>query len=214
MKFNNGKIKKAFTLAETLITLVILGVIAVVCIQNLQVFNFNQQSSDTKGDKEISVLGEVATQILANDSGLDDFLIISDDEGVFSIANIGQKDRMVKIIKKYLTINSVVEDMSKDDYFSKDLLSYKKASLGKLTNLYSDFLYLNDGTLMGFRFYGKCDATEQNANPPKIREKYSVSDICMSIFMDVNGTKYPNKLGADQFIIPIDTRGVKLSNDD
>ena len=66
--------------------------------------------------------------------------------------------------------------------------------------------------LVGDKFYGSCDATENLANPPLERKKYAVTEICGSVFYDVNAYKKPNKLGSDQYIIPVGLRGMKYDN--
>ena len=84
----------------------------------------------------------------------------------------------------------------------------------KLKDIYSEFFYVNDGILMGLRFYSGCNASEMYANPPLHKGKFQVDNICGSVFYDVNSFKEPNKLGSDQYIIPITKRGVKYSNEE
>ena len=101
-----------------------------------------------------------------------------------------------------------------DKYFANNLINYKReATSVKLADDYKNLFYAADGTLFGIRTYNSCTSTENIANPPNDRETSSVTNICGSIFFDVNGFKKPNKLGSDQYIIPIDKRGIKLAND-
>lgn len=93
-----------------------------------------------------------------------------------------------------------------------EIFAYNKSTIGKLTDSYSNFFYLQDGNLLGFKFYGNCTSMGSYSTPPNYTSAISIDDICASIFVDVNGTKNPNKLGSDQYIIPIDSRGIKFDN--
>ena len=99
-------------------------------------------------------------------------------------------------------------------WFSDPLIDYKKNVIGAKSDLYGNYIYLNDGVIAGFRFYDSCDATEINAVAPKNRIHYEIKNICASILIDVNAFKRPNKLGSDQFIIPIDIYGIKFTNEE
>ena len=100
-----------------------------------------------------------------------------------------------------------------DRYFTGPLLNYDKTSTGNaLKDTYSNFIYTNDGVVIGFRTYTSCATTETNANPPTYRGKYSVANSCGSIFYDINGFKGPNKLGSDQYIIPLGLQGIKYED--
>ena len=81
-----------------------------------------------------------------------------------------------------------------------------------LKDAYSAFFHVNDGMLMGFRFYKGCDKTERFTNPPLVREEYEVNNICGSIFFDINSYGKPNRLGADQYILPVGLKGLEYEN--
>ena len=49
-------------------------------------------------------------------------------------------------------------------------------------------------------------------NPPEETVNYEVTESCGSVFYDVNAYKKPNKLGSDQFIIPVGLRGMQFDN--
>lgn len=205
-------IKFGFTLAEALIVLVILGVIGAICLQAMQTYNPQQKGFNTKAEKTVSVIGQALTMILVEDSSSDDLTGLFDETGKFSITQTTNATRIVKKFKKHLVVNTLPVDL-KSEYFKGNLLNYKKTSLGKLTDLYSNFFFMQDGTLVGFKFYGSCTSSEAKAIPPNYRDLSTINDICASIFIDVNGEKKPNKLGSDQFVIPVDVRGIKYSND-
>ena len=205
--------KSGFTLAEMLITLAIIGVIAIIYSAGLNLIDPTEKKWQTLSEKMAINIEDATTSILTNNAVLDDFLSIADGADHFSITDSDATAKMAKLYRKYLSDISMDVDTTKD-YFSKELLDYNKTSLGiKLKDTYSEFFYVNDGMLMGLRFYSSCDATEQYANPPEHKGKFQIDKICGSIFYDVNAYAKPNKLGSDQYIIPIYKRGVKYAND-
>ena len=208
---NYGK-KFGFTLPEALLVLIILGIIAAICMQSLKSYNAQQQGFDTKADKAVSIIGQAIIMIMLEDSSSDDLTGMYDEEGKFSIADETKGPRVAKVFKKHLNVNDIHPDLT-NDYFTGKMLTYNRTELTVLKDTYSNFFYLQDGTLLGFRMYGNCEGTETNAIPPKIRTTSSVSKICASVFVDVNGEKKPNKLGSDQIVIPFDARGIKYNND-
>ena len=210
MKKNRRKF--GFTLPEALIVLVILGVIATICVQSMKTYNAQQQGFDTKADKAMSIIGQAIIMIMLEDSSSDDLMGLFDEEGKFSIADATKGARVAKVFKKHLNVNDASVDLT-NGYYTGKIQTYNKTQLTVLKDTYSNFFYLQDGTLLGFRMYGSCDATEVNAIPPKSRAKESVSNICASVFVDINGEKKPNKLGSDQIVIPFDARGIKYNND-
>ena len=118
----------------------------------------------------------------------------------------------LRLIKNYLLdINYGMNKTHK--YFTSDLIDYDKTSTGeKLKDAYPVMFFANDGVVVGFRFYQSCSAIEKNANPPTFKGKFEVTDSCGSVFIDVNAYKKPNKLGSDQFIVPIYKRGLKYDD--
>ena len=210
MKENRKKL--GFTLTEALFVLIILGIIAAICMQSVKAFNAQQKGFDTKAEKAVSVLGQAIIMMLLEDSSGDDLTSLYDEEGKLSIEDTSKTSRVAKIFRKHLSVNELPVDTS-DEYFSDYIRTYQRADVSILKETYSDFFYLQDGTLLGFRLLGSCSSTEANAIPPRIRERMSAANVCASIFVDVNGEGKPNRLGADQIVIPFDARGIKYNDD-
>jgi len=207
------KKSKAFTLSELLIALVIIGVIAIICISALGIINPSEKGWHSKSRKMGVNLEASLSQILVNDSSYDDFKRLKDEQGYFSIEDENIDTRMTKLIQKYLLDIQFDIDLN-NKYFSENIKDYKGQLLGiKLKDVYSNFFIAQDGMILGTRFYRSCSATEENANPPDSKGRFAVNDICGSVFIDVNAYKKPNKLGSDQYIIPIYSRGVKYTNE-
>ncbi len=209
---NNFK-KLGFTLSEAIIVIAIIGLIATLCVAGLRFFNPTEKNWRTLSEKMAVNFEDATTQIFVNNAVLDDFTNLVDGKDHFSIEDSDATPKMANLYRKYLSDIVMNVDMT-NEYFSKDLLDYDKTSLGiNLKDTYSEFFYVNDGMLMGLRFYSSCNASEMNANPPEHRGKFQVDGICGSVFYDVNAFQKPNKLGSDQFIIPIYKRGVKYTSD-
>ena len=183
-------IKKSggLTLAEAILVLIIIGVIAAITIPQLLVENPTKKGWDTMAEKTAGVLVQANTQILIYDTKLDDFTRLIHNGTEFSIASASITSKLSDLYKKY--ISHVVGKINLNDkYFTDPLIDYNRATVSSsLKSAYSNFFYTNDGVVVGFRTYGSCSATEANANPPTYRAKYSVANVCGSIFYDVNGT--------------------------
>ncbi len=205
--------KLAFTLTEAIIIMVILGIILGLSIAGIKLYNPVDKSNRTLSWKMAENIESATLQILLNHSSYDDFLRIKDDKGYFSIEDANITKRMSDLYSKYLSDINYNVDKS-NEYFSNEILDYDRSSTSeKLKDVYSDFFYVTDGMLIGFRFYGSCSAVEKNSNPPEHKGKYAINNICGSIFFDINSFKEPNKLGTDQYILPVYKRGIKYNND-
>ena len=205
-------LKIAFSITEAIIVMAILGIIAALCIPQILTYNYNDEANITMGKKMVSYMDEAFLEVLLNHATLDDFTRLKDADGYFSIEDDSAEARFVKLIKNYLLDIPMKMDMTKE-YFNSDILDYDKTSTGeKLIDAYKSFFYANDGVIAAFRFYADCNQIEKNANPPEFKGRFAVTDSCGSVFFDVNAYKRPNKLGSDQFIVPIYKRGLKYDN--
>ena len=203
---------KGFSLAEAIITIVIMGVIGTIVIPQWKAYNPTQRGFTTHAIKMEESLTQATTKMLALNASLDNLTILKrGDNPPFSVADADATPKMAELFIDYLSKIDLKIDISKP-YYTSEILDYKRNPVGKKINAYSNFHYANDGMLVGYQFYGSCNATEPNAIPPERTEKYEVTNICGSIFYDVNAYKKPNKLGSDQYIIPVGIRGIQYDN--
>ena len=206
------KKSRGFTLSEAIVVMSLLGIIAAITIPQLLINNPTKKGWDTLAEKTVGILIQANTQILIFDTKLDDFSRLIHNGTEFSITDTDATSKVSDLYKKYIS-HVVGKIKLTDKYFTSALIDYDRVSTGaSLKDTYSNFLYTNDGVVIGFRTYGACDATEANTNPPTYTKKYSVANVCGSIFLDVNGFKKPNKLGSDQYIIPLGLRGIKYED--
>lgn len=206
---------RGFSFAEMLIVLVAIGVIAMFAIPQLLLGNFSGNGNEAKAKKMNGYLAQASLEILLYDSGLDDYTNLKDREGYFSVESGDASDitrRMSRLFLKYLLDVDSIPELN--EYFNADIKEFSGASIGsKLNDLYSNFFFANDGMIVGFKFYGNCTTTEPNFIPPEFKTRTSVENACGSIFYDINAYSKPNRLGQDQFIIPVGKRGIKYEND-
>ena len=212
---NSIKKNRAFTASEAIITLVIIGIIAIICVPQLIFGDTSKEGQMAMAKKMNGYLAQASIEILLHNAVLDDFLDLKDENGRFSVEGADPIDitkRMSNLYLKYLS--DVDVSVKSNKYFENSLLDYDKTPIGSsLKDLYSDFFYANDGMIVGFRFYGTCSATETNTVLPELRNRQSVENVCGSVFYDINAFSKPNKLGTDQFIIPVGKRGIVYENE-
>ena len=205
----------AFTLAETILVMVIVGLIASFLIVAINPYNPTKLENVTKATRVLEEIDQIMTLIIAEHTPAGTLTYINTSQGPFSIEDENATGKFALLFKEYVNQVENAEkiiyrfrEKKSTDYYNSVILDYDKSSTGKiLKNTFSDFMISSDGVIWGFKTYNSCSATELLANPPGIEGKFSVSKICASIFYDVNAYKPPNKLGSDQFIIPINTIG-------
>ena len=72
-KGDNMKIKKAFTMAEAILVMTILGIIATIMITTLKPAEFKKDSLEVLAKKVLSEIDTATTQVLVNNTKLGNF---------------------------------------------------------------------------------------------------------------------------------------------
>ena len=171
--------KKAFTLAEVLITLGIIGVVAALTLPSV-VQNYQKRSLEVATQKFYSVMSQAIKQYMA-DEGVDDLR-----EGSLSVyCNDEDYDEKTEVqsdefLKKYLKAQICEDGCFADNYKTQTgEISY---AIGKSTEGYYTGRYLlPDGMVVGVLGWG---ALGTDCAPGYI-------------YVDINGRKGPNKIGYD-----------------
>ena len=169
--------KAAFTLAEVLITLGIIGIVAALTLPSL-IENVQEKNTVSKLKKSYSVLGQ-AVQMLINEKGelsaYSDITGKSDEEMVPMLTEIG--DTMGKYFNqsRKCGINS---GCGADKFYAMD---------GKT--------HLNDWTLTSDKRYNIDTVEGVQYNITWIARE----NICFQVYVDVNGKNLPNNIGKDIF---------------
>ena len=178
--------KKAFTLAEVLITLGIIGVVAALTLPSV-VQNYQKRSLEVATQKFYSVMSQALKQYMA-DEGVDDLrqssLIGYDDDSDETIT--AKND---EFFKKYLKAQICEGGCFADNY--KTQTGETSDYIGKYYYIKGRYL-LPDGMVVFASGYG---ALGDNVTPGYI-------------YVDVNGRKGPNKIGYDLWSMSVFYDGV------
>jgi prepilin-type N-terminal cleavage/methylation domain-containing protein len=168
--FNKFSNYKGFTLAEVLVTLAIIGVVAALTIPTL-INSTSDQGLLKAVKKEYSVLAQ-ATMRLQNGDG------------------INTTDAST-IRTSYATVISFVKSAPQNQIFPASYSMYKNTAVSDnwTLNTYPSVI-LSDGSIWRFLSNSSnCTATYPTA----------ITGICGGVDIDVNGLKPPNMYGKDMF---------------
>ena len=177
----------AFTLAEVLITLVIVGVIAAMTIPTLM-NNTNKQEYVSRLKKTYSTLSQATNRILAEEGTPK-----ADIGGWGTTANA-----VYEMYKKYLS--KAKECDSSTGCFSGTYRYKTKAAI--TFNGSSNTLILADGaqiTMNPSNAVFKADCTHNGSG---------TYNLCQHFLVDVNGAKGPNTVGQDTFAFSLKENGL------
>ena len=188
VNFLTSKIKYGFTLAEVLITLVIVGVIAALTIPSV-INNTKKQEFVAGVKKAYSSLAQATNKIMT-------------DEGL-PRADIGgwatSDDAVLDLYKKYLG--------AKDCPLSSCLSQYSttgpKGISGNSTS--RDLWNTERGLLLADGMQLVVGHTNSQCNYGSNGGK------CFEIFVDINGQKRPNQYGRDVFVFAVNENGFGIS---
>ena len=168
---NKIRTKCAFTLAEVLITLVIIGIVAALTIP-VAISKYKERELVSGLKKTYSTLSQATSKIIA-ESGSPSYWASSSQE----------------VYNQYIKH-----------------LSYSKAcgnsagcwynNWNNQGNLYK--MILSDGTLLMFHFLSSACTSNISGS----------TNVCASIWVDVNGNKPPNKIGYDLFDFVVNSKGL------
>ncbi len=212
----DNKCKFAFTLAEVLVTLVIIGVVAVLTVPGM-VSNHQKKLYVAQLQKGYNQLQELLNSVLVADN----VEYLADTELMQSIngTHIGDSDdqsAFSSILGQYMKIQKVCQphDFSKgchDIIYSSMTDSY--GSHGRGADLQ---VFTKDGMIYYFHnYFSKNPYVYDDDICKKIKQdggtlcmshtSYTGIQACLEI--DVNGVKKPNKYGRDLFRFHVDDKG-------
>ncbi|MCM1338346.1 MAG: type II secretion system GspH family protein [Muribaculaceae bacterium] len=172
-----------FTLAEILITLGIIGVVAALTIPSLA----TRIEEKVLINKLLEVNSQLtqASKMMVEEQGL---------VSTYSDNDVERRDLFFQALSRYLKL-------SKCTWRSCLTQSYNGA-YDKLSNwrFYNDSFYLPNGALVFYTatFNGPCDASLENSS----------TGYCGFFFVDVNGARKPNTFGIDTFKFQVYPDGI------
>ena len=220
-KFRNDKL--GFTLAEVLITLGIIGVVAALTLPSL-IANYKEKVLVTQAKKSYSVIMNAINRYNTDNESLGDNSVLMDA----SKTNL----EILEELSKYFNGSTVCGNRNS----SKCDLSYK-VKLAEARNdgsgsnasfvLFSDAMILNDGSIVSLRRetttsggcyyqYTQCDKDADGNYIMKpdgnCQSTNYTSSRCGRIQVDTNGKKGPNRVGSDVFTFQIYRNNISFSD--
>ncbi len=206
--YSSMKKKAAFTLAEVLITLGIIGVVAAMTLSSL--INNVKNKGYVEGLKKAYSILQSATNDIVNDMGGPPSTWIPD---AYKIAQTdgyeAAKDAQKTVINMYVSKMKVVQVCDRY-FFNKteacvpEMSAYKKLNNKTITETWDipyQFAYpiqLANGMNIGFRFMSNDSGGVLWGEPP------------IRFTVDVNGKAKPNKVGRDIFYLYLNNEGKVL----
>ena len=180
----------AFTLAEVLITLVIIGVIAAITIPNLSK-KWRDHADVVKVKEAYSILSNAYKMALAENGPMESWDWPAPN-GSYSSANY---DYFGSVLSKYLKVQKYCGHNRGcfDAVYFKKVTSGDYTSIGLLRDQHGKMILAN-----GMRLF-------IDINNPRYMDN-------SHIFVDINGAKGPNRFGYDAFTIPIRSYGLDIKS--
>lgn len=184
-----------FTLAEVLITLVIIGVIAAMTIPSLM-NKTNEQETVVAVKKAYSVLGQAFQKMVAENGEIYPSTLGSNDtEATKNFASL-----FVKHLNVQKICGTRVDTSSDNDCFATETYKYFNGSAWDTINGWVDYkVSLSDGMSVMIRVY---NSYSSKGNSEALEMWFG------NINVDVNGHKGPNTLGKDFFQFYITKYGI------
>lgn len=180
-----------FTLAEVLITLVIIGVIAAITVPSL-INKTNNQETVSRLKKAYSTMAQATNRIIMEEGTPKSSSATSEDGWAYSSEN------MYNLYKKYL--HNAKECGSSTGCFTQGEYKHLNGTPHADFDTYEDRsrLVLSDGTQVMF----------QKNSPTCSNTVDGATNRCALIWVDLNGAKKPNTIGRDLFFFVIKENGL------
>lgn len=181
----------AFTLAEVLITLGIIGVVAALTLPTV-IANYQKQQTVTKLKKAYSILGQVMQKSVADNS--------SAELGVGDVLNASKvKDFFQTYWFPYFNSPNIYWEHLGNDFYS--FRNGNPINVGIFTSY--DFGRVFFTTQDGVAYYVNIMAWSGSSDSEEgIGQALFASK--QSVYIDINGMKKPNMFGKDVFVFEID----------
>jgi type II secretory pathway pseudopilin PulG len=183
--------KKAFTMAEAILVMVILGIIATIMISTMRPVEFRDRGFRVLAKKVLGQVDTATTQILFNNSR---------DMLMSNIYNWGSQTAVFSYASNLTWVK---------DYYNKYLVGTRDPVKGTWcqTAGATARMKLKDGSCLGFT------AAASNSWIPgestfTAKVTSGVNAEIGAIYLDVNDEEEPNVYGKDQYIIPICATGI------
>ena len=185
VKIRKNNHKRAFTLAEILITLGVIGVVAAITLTTV-IQNYQKTQTVTRLKKTYSILEQAVILSVADNGQMN----------TWTIGGNQNADAAIGFFNKYLA--PYIKTLKKPEKISNEYLASTYTFLnGQQFDDGKGYarVYLTDGTLLFFR------------------TKCVQGTLSLQTYIDVNGNKKPNSIGKDTFQVQFDlTKNTLFAN--
>ena len=197
--------KKAFTLVEQIVVLILVGVIASAITTVVKPTEISNEAVKKAG-KSLFVQVEFATtQMVAKNTKNNTLTRMIDASGEFSIASSSSIDRLIALYKKNLM---GLRNIELDSTYASLNLTDGPNTLSLKASDFKGFT-LKNGAYFGIKLNDNCSTEITYIYDPSTPDLRSKKNTCGIIFFDVNSETKPNQLGYDQYIIGLGKRGIR-----
>ena len=193
--------KEAFTMAEAILVMTILGIIATIMITTLKPADFKEKGMAILDKKILSEIDTATTMILINNSFDGTMIHLYEPNSSNVISFQGHCPQVAKLYKKYLTA-------TRKTYFNASTKKWIGTEAGDGPG-FDEYFYLKDGAWLGI----KCSGGD-------FRTRFPGENTAVSTFMeqgriiyDVNGDEEPNSPHKDIYMIPIGNHGIMYADE-
>ncbi len=194
--------KKAFTLAETLITLGIIGVVAAITLPNL-ISNYQKRVVETRLKETYSILQQAMKSAEADDIALDQYL------GTSGMSNM--KSWFNTYLAPYVKYNRVCYDTAgcwhtkKNKALSGTSVPFDTPGIG-IGSYDMVIVQLINGTNLVIDWY----------HPSQLLNIFGINSTTKSItlYIDANGAAPPNIIGKDIYAVVMTANGLIAAGQD
>ena len=196
--------KKAFTMAEAILVMTILGIIATIMITTLKPAEFKDKGMEVLAKKVLSEIDTATTMILINNS-FDGTMLKLYEPGSSKTFEFRYKDtchHVATLYKKYLTATRQV-------YVNASTNRWWPNDTGAHGPEFDYYFYLKDGAWVGIL----CGRQEGNTRFPGETNVTGLVFPQGRITFDINGDEPPNSRVKDIFMIPIGNNGILYDED-
>ena len=191
------RFKKAFTMAEAIIVMTILGIIATIMITNLKPAEFRDKGLKVLAKKTLMQLDTATQQIMINNTqnGKLTTIYAPGTTNQFSFSASANSADILALYKKYVVTTRKACTNTND--------------CGECANVSASFkAYLKDGACIGVIQSTTNADTLFPEETTVVPAANLAAGVLGYIFMDVNGLEEPNVMGKDQFKVPINSDGI------
>ncbi|MBQ8848236.1 MAG: type II secretion system protein [Candidatus Gastranaerophilales bacterium] len=185
------RLTKAFTMAEAILVMTILGIIATIMITNLKPSEFRDKGLQVLAKKILMQIDTATQQIMVNNTQNGKLTTVYAPGTTTQAAFVSTSDTdLLTLYKKYLVTTR--KECSTDANCTCN---------GKGTKVK---VHLKDGGCMVINTGTSSTSTIFPGESTAVSKAGSQG----TIFIDVNSTEEPNVLGKDQFIVPLNEDGI------